>query len=96
MRIVESKTVGSLTHCTWEMLIGIVYDIDEPMMAIQAGEQAFVRGVAVQEWQWEGEGDTWNGSLADDAVKGWKIVRENDYMVPLKARSEGSSVGMFE
>lgn len=93
--IVEQKTTGTPTHCAWEMLLEVEYDIDEPRMAIKAGAKAFVRGVAVQEWRWEGDEEGWQGGLEDDQVRGWKIVRGHDYMVSLKSE-DGRSLRLFD
>ena len=106
MQILEDRTSGTPTNCAWELLLEIVFDVDEPKMGIVKGEKTLIRGVAVLEWRWEGEGD-WDGSLVDEGrtqmggqkrekgIRGWKIVREHDYMVTLKKQAEGGKVRLF-
>lgn len=95
MRILEDKTSGTADFSVWEMLLEVTYRVDEPKMGIAAGQTAFVRGVAVQVWQWMGDGEHWEGGLAEEEVRKWKIVREHDYMVTLKDGSEGASLRLF-
>jgi hypothetical protein len=94
LRVVEEKTTGTPEFCSWELLIEIVYDVDEPKMGISAGQKTFVRGAAVQRWVWSGA-EEWNGDLGVSSVRDWKIVREDDYMIALKPSSEGEVVRIF-
>jgi hypothetical protein len=33
-------------------------------------------------WRWEGKGEEWNGDVSEDAVRGWKVIRERAYYFP--------------
>lgn len=94
LKVLESSTTGDADFTTWEMLIELEYGIDEPRMGIIKGKKAFVRGVSILWWQWEGEG-TWNGDIEGDGFRGWKIVREHDYMVTLKDGATGADARIF-
>lgn len=95
LRILESRTSGSLTQCAWETFVEIVNKIDDPALGIVAGQKTLFRVASVLEWRWEGPGEAWNGDLSDAAVRRWKILRENDYTCALKAGSEGEKSRMF-
>jgi ketosteroid isomerase-like protein len=45
------------------------------------GETMRLVGVSLFWWRWEGERE-WDGSLGDEGVRGWKIVRERAYYTP--------------
>ena len=53
--------------------------IDLPHAGLKAGETLHLVGVSLFWWKWEGEGAQWDGSLSDEAVRGWKIVQERSY-----------------
>ena len=53
--------------------------IDLPHLGLKAGEIMRLVGVSLFWWKWEGEGAQWDGSLSDEALRGWKIVRERAY-----------------
>ena len=53
--------------------------IDLPHIGLKAGETMHLVGVSLFWWKWEGEGAQWDGSLSDEAVRGWKIVQERSY-----------------
>ena len=53
--------------------------VDLPHMGLKAGETVRMIGVSLFWWKWEGKGPEWDGSLSDEAVRGWKIVRERAY-----------------
>ena len=55
---------------------------DIPALGLKAGEVLRLKGVSLYWWRWEGPSDEWDGSLSDEAVRGWKIVREHAYFVP--------------
>lgn len=96
LRLIENRTTGTTTHCAWEMLLEIEYDVNEPKMGIVAGQNTLVRGVSILDWRWEGPGGDWDGDLSEEAVRGWKIVREHDYMTALKAGSEGEQARILQ
>ena len=95
MRILEEKTTGSPEFCTWEMLIEIENDVNEPKLGLVAGQKALVRGAAVQQWIWLASDEEWNGDLGTEEVRNWRIAIENDYMIALKPGSEGESARIF-
>jgi len=94
MRILEDSTSGSTPDfVAWEMLVEVTYNIDEPALGIKKGSKARLRGLGLQWWRWEGEGKEWNGDLSEEGIRGWKIVKENDYFVTLKEGAKGGRVG---
>ena len=99
MRILESQTFGTPDFTNWELLIEVVVDVDEPTMGLRKGQKNFVRGSSLIWWRWEGEGRKWNGSLEDTdsktGLRGWKIVREHDYMVRLGDDAKGEKLRLF-
>jgi hypothetical protein len=62
--------------------------MDLPQMGWKAGETMIITGVSLFWFRWEGEGEEWNGSLSDEAVRGWKIIRERAYYQFAKKASE--------
>lgn len=93
LEIVEQKTRGTAERCTWEMLLHVTNNVDEPTMGLRKGQQTYVRGVAIQEWRWEGPTEKWEGDLSDSprGIRGWKIVSETDYMCVLKDGMRGQT-----
>ncbi len=80
-RIIEPKTTGftpefaaAEMRCEGEVAVDLPY-----AGGLKAGETLRLVGVSLFWWRWEGEGATWDGSLSDEAVRGWKIVRERSY-----------------
>lgn len=53
--------------------------VDLPHIGLKAGDTLHLIGVSLFWWKWEGEGEAWDGTLSDEAVRGWKIVRERSY-----------------
>jgi hypothetical protein len=94
MKILEDRTTGTLMQTTWEMLVEIENNIDEPQMGLKAGVKTWIRGTAVQTWSWEGKHE-WDGSSTDEAISQWKIVQENDYMCVLPQDSQGKQLQIF-
>ena len=94
LKVIESSTTGTAEFTTWEMLLEVVYGVDEPRMGIVKGDKAHVRGVSLLWWAWE-SADEWDESLESDALRGWKIVREHDYMVTLKKGAKGGKLRLF-
>ncbi|KAF5011270.1 hypothetical protein FDECE_2623 [Fusarium decemcellulare] len=94
MKILEQSYRGTPEFVTWEMFVSVTFKVDMPDLGIKKGQQAFVRGVAVQWWRWEGEGAKWEGDLSHTSrgIRGWKIVKENDYMVTLKENAKGLKI----
>ena len=79
-RITEPKITGftpEVVAC--EMRCEGEAGIDLPHLSLKAGETMRLVGVSLFWWRWEGEGAEWDGSLSDEAVRGWKIVRERAY-----------------
>ena len=61
--------------------------IDLPHLGAKAGETLSWTGVSLFWYRWEGNGEEWDGSLSDEAVRGWKIIRERAYHVATKKPS---------
>ena len=60
--------------------------MDLPQMGLKAGETMIMTGVSLFWFRWEGEGgEEWDGSLSDEAVRGWKIIRERAYFQSTRA-----------
>ena len=96
MKILEDSTSGTTPDfVAWEMLTQVTYNVDEPALGIKKGANAKLRGLSLQWWRWEGEGKEWNGDLSEQGIRGWKIVKENDYFVTLKEGAEGERIGWF-
>ncbi len=94
MKILEDSTSGSTPDfVAWEMLTEITYNVDEPALDIKKGSKAKLRGLTLQWWRWEGDGKQWNGDLSERGIRGWKILKENDYFVTLKEGAKGENVG---
>ncbi|KAK5048153.1 hypothetical protein LTR84_005823 [Exophiala bonariae] len=84
LKIIKSTTTGVTPEfVTWEMEIEVSYKQDEPALGIQKGQVTLLKGVAIQWWRWEGEGDKWSGDLSTPSLKGWKVLKENDYFIPV-------------
>ncbi len=85
LRVVSSTTTGATPEfVTWEMYLEVLYSKDEPALGLVAGQVTTLKGVGLQWWRWEGEGDQWRGELSEQGIRGWKIVKENDYFIPTK------------
>ena len=94
MKILEDSTSGtSPDFVAWEMLTEVTYNVDEPALGIKKGSRAKLRGLSLQWWRWEGEGKEWKGDLSEEGIRGWKIVKENDYFVTLKVGAKGERLG---
>lgn len=94
MKILEDSTSGTTPDfVAWEMLAEVTYNVDEPALGIKKGAKAKLRGLSLQWWRWEGESKEWNGDLSKEGIRGWKIVKENDYFVTLKEAAKGERVG---
>ena len=79
-RITEPKTTGFTPEfVACEMRCEGEAVIDLPHAGLKAGETLRLVGVSLFWWRWEGEGAQWDGSLSDEAVRGWKIVHERSY-----------------
>jgi len=79
-RITEPKTTGFTPEfVAAEMRCEGEAVIDLPHAGLKAGETLRLVGVSLFWWRWEGEGAQWDGNLSDEAVRGWKIVRERSY-----------------
>jgi hypothetical protein len=55
---------------------------DLPALALKAGDTLKLTGVSLFWWRWEGKGEEWNGDVSEDAVRGWKVIRERAYYFP--------------
>jgi hypothetical protein len=104
LTLLETQTTGTLDFTAWEMLLEVEYGVDEPLMGIVKGEKGFVRGVSLQWWRWEGGGDDGEEKekgeeaeemLREDRLEHWRIVREHDYMIPLKKGNVGVAERLF-
>ena len=58
---------------------------DVPYLGLKAGDTLRMTGVSLFWWRWEGNGDEWDGSLSEDQIRGWKIIDEHAYYLPVKA-----------
>ena len=61
--------------------------IDLPHLGAKTGETLSWTGVSLFWYRWEGSGEEWDGSLSEEAVRGWKIIRERAYHVNSKKPS---------
>ncbi|OAL28492.1 RuvB-like helicase 2 [Fonsecaea nubica] len=85
LRVVKSTTSGNTPEfVTWEMDIEIVNKEDEPALGIRKGQPIPLKGIAVQWWRWEGEGNEWDGDVSEKGVRGWEVLKENDYFIPAR------------
>lgn len=85
LKVLESSSRGTTPEfVVWEMLLEVGFDVDEPALDIQKGQKALIRGVFLTWWKWEGEGEQWNGDLGEQGLRGWKIVKESDYMIRVR------------
>lgn len=85
LKVVKSTTTGVTPEfVTWEMEIEVSYNRDEPALGIQKDQVTTLKGVAIQWWRWEGEGEQWSGDLSKQGIRGWKVLKENDYFIAEK------------
>jgi hypothetical protein len=94
LKLLETQTTGTLDFTAWEMLLEVEYGVDEPLLGIKMGEKGYVRGVSLQWWRWEG-GHAGEDRLSEEAIENWRIVREHDYMIPLKEDNVGVRERLF-
>lgn len=94
LKVRDQAVHGTPEFVTWEMLLSVTYNVHMPSMGIVKGQEAYVRGAVVQHWRWEGGGE-WDGDLSPPSkgIEGWKIVKESDYLLPLKLGSKGANMG---
>jgi ketosteroid isomerase-like protein len=78
-RISEPNITGTPEFVAAEMRCEGETCVDLPHMGLKAGDTLRFVGVSLFWWRWEGEGAEWDGSLSDEAVRGWKIVEEHAY-----------------
>ena len=52
---------------------------DMPGFDLKAGDSLRLRGVSLFWWRWEGEGEDWDGTMSEAAIRGWKIIEEHAY-----------------
>ena len=52
---------------------------DLPGFDLKAGDSMRLKGVSLFWWKWEGEGEDWDGTLSEAAIRGWKIIEEHAY-----------------
>jgi hypothetical protein len=79
-RITDPKITGFTPEfVTAEMRCEGETITDLPHIGLKAGETLRLVGVSLFWWRWEGKGEQWDGSLSDEAIRGWKIVRERSY-----------------
>jgi hypothetical protein len=79
-RFTEGKTTGFTPEFSAsELRLEGEVAVDLPHWGLKAGETLRLVGVSLFWWKWEGEGPEWDGSLSDEAVRGWKLVRERSY-----------------
>ncbi|KAI0141583.1 hypothetical protein GGR57DRAFT_404527 [Xylariaceae sp. FL1272] len=78
-KILESKSTGHTPEfVACEMTCEGQVGIDLPGLGAKAGETVTHVGVSLFWWRWEGDGE-WEGSLSQEAVRGWKIIEEHAY-----------------
>jgi hypothetical protein len=87
-KILDPKTTGFTPEfVACEMKCEGITAVDLPQAQLQAGETLRLIGVSLFWWRWEGPGENWDGSLSEEAVRGWKITEERAYFTELKANS---------
>lgn len=57
--------------------------VDMPHMGLKSGDKLKLVGVSLFWWRWEGGPEGWNGSLDEQSVRGWKIIAERAYHLPI-------------
>lgn len=88
-QIIEGKTTGFTPEFVASELVceGVsAFDLAEK--DVKAGETLEFKGVSLFWWKWEGSGDEWDGTLTDEAIRGWKIIREHVYVTTRKKELE--------
>jgi hypothetical protein len=87
-KILDPKTTGFTPEfVACEMKCEGITAVDLPQAQLQAGETLRLTGVSLFWWRWEGPGVNWDGSLSEEAVRGWKITEERAYFTESKANS---------
>jgi hypothetical protein len=94
IRIIESGTFGTLDFTSWEALLEITTEVDDPSLGFRQGRKGLFRGSILLWWRWDSVGKEWKGDLslqdAEKGVKGWKIVREHHHLIPLTEAPTGA------
>ena len=90
-KISEGQTSGHADFVASEMKCEGQVAFDLPERGMKAGDTLKMAGVSLFWWRWEGGGDgeEWDGSLSEEAVRGWKLFKEHTYVLPLPAKGEG-------
>jgi hypothetical protein len=92
IKVVESRTFGTLDFTNWVALFEMVIEPDPGQTTLlvqkqrQTQQRHLFRGSYLLWWQWEGKGDNWKGDFNVESsweVRGWKVVREHHHVVPL-------------
>jgi hypothetical protein len=79
--ITESKTTAfNPEFVALELVCEGEPAVDLPNLGMHAGDKMVMTGVTLFWWRWEGPGEEWDGSLSDEAVRGWKIIEERLYI----------------
>ncbi|KAI1266413.1 hypothetical protein F5Y18DRAFT_425655 [Xylariaceae sp. FL1019] len=79
-KVLESSSTGHTAEfVACEMRCEGRAGIDLPGLGVKAGETVTHVGVSLFWWGWEGDDEEWDGSLSEEAVRGWKIVEEHAY-----------------
>lgn len=79
-KIDEAKTTGFTPEfVVSEMKCEGVVGCDLPYRGLKAGDTLKLTGVNLFWWRWEGPTEAWDGSLSEEAVRGWKIYEEHAY-----------------
>ena len=87
-KILDPKTTGFTPEfVACEMKCEGITAVDLPHAQLKAGETLRLTGVSLFWWRWEGPGESWDGSLSEEAVRGWKITEERAYFTEPKANS---------
>lgn len=87
--ILGSKLTGSgADFVVTEMRCKGIAAFDLPT-GLKAGDTLDLTGASLFWWKWEGNGE-WDGSLTDEAIRGWKIIHERVYFQPSNFQGAGT------
>lgn len=59
-----------------------------PHLGMNPGDTLLLTGVSLFWWRWEGPGTAWDGSLSEEALRGWKITEERVYITTTKKEAK--------
>ena len=87
-KVSELQTSGHAEFVASEGKCEAQVAIDFPEKGMKAGDTLKLTVVSLFWWRWEGSGEEWDGSLSEEAIRGWKLFKEHAYVQP-SAKGEG-------